>query len=381
VTGAHVALVHDWIVDLGGAERVLCALREVFPEAPLFTLFQVPASARRLGFDADEVHTSFLQHLPGITRHYRRLLPLYPVAVERLDLTGYDLIVSSSHAVAKGVRRGSGQLHLCYCHTPMRYAWDLRDEYLHLGGLDRGLSKVAAYAVVDRLRRWDARTAGRVDRFVANSRAVADRIRRHYGREASVVHPPVDVDRFQPAKRKDEYFIFVSRLVPYKRADLAVRACTRLGLPLRVVGDGPGAGDLRRIAGPSVEFLGWQDDHAVAALMGEARALLFPANEDFGIVPVEAQAAGTPVIAYGAGGVLDSVLPADGTNWQEATGVFFPAQAEDAVVEALRWFLEHEDRFRPDVLRANAARFSKARFVGAIRAEVAALTRDRPSAG
>lgn len=368
----RVALVHDWVVDLGGAERVLGALREVFPDARLHTLFHSPASLRRLGFDPATVAASFLQRVPGVTRHYRRLLPLYPAAIERFNLSAYDVIISSSHAVAKGVRRRPGQVHLCYCHTPVRYAWEMRDEYLQLQGLDHGPARVATVALLNRLQRWDARTAARVDRFVANSTAVAGRIRRSYGRPASVVHPPVDVERFRTAKSSREYFLFVSRLVPYKRADLAVMACTRLGLPLRVVGEGPAEAGVRALAGPTVEFLGWQDDAAVAELMSGARALIFPAHEDFGIVPVEAQAAGIPVVAFGAGGVRDSVVPADGDNWDAATGVFFREQTQDALATALRWFLEREDRFRPRAIRANAERFSRPHFVSGLLAELRA---------
>ncbi len=366
----QVALVHDWVVDLGGAERVLGALREMFPAARLHTLFHAPASLRRLGFDPERVSTSFLQRIPGVTRRYRRLLPLYPAAIERFDLAGYDLIVSSSHAVAKGVRRGPGQVHVCYCHTPRCYAGEMRDEYLRLQGLDRGPARAATVALLERMRRWDARTAARVDHFVANSQAVAGRIRRSYGRDAAVVHPPVDVTRFQPAARPTDHFLVVSRLVPYKRADLAVLACSQLALPLKVVGDGPAGRDVRALAGPSVEFLGWQDDEAIAELMAGARALLFPANEDFGIVPVEAQAAGTPVIALGEGGALDTVVPADGRNWDEATGVFFDEQTVAAVTGALTWFLEHEDRFSSAVTRRNAERFSKERFVAGLAAEI-----------
>lgn len=356
---------------------MLGALREVFPDAPLFTLFFAPESVKRLGFDPVAVHPSFLQSLPGITRHFRKLLPLYPLAVERLNLAGYDLIVSSSHAVAKAVRRAPGQVHLCYCHTPMRYAWDLRDDYLQLQGIDKPLARAAANVVLDRLQRWDARTAVRVDRFVANSSAVAERIRKHYGREAAVIHPPVDVDRFGPRRADPSHFLFVSRLVPYKRADLAVRACTRLGLPLKVVGDGPALAAVRAVAGPAVEFLGRQDDRTVANLLSSARALLFPAYEDFGIVPVEAQAAGCPVIAFGRGGVLDTVIPADGGNWETATGVFFAEQTEEALVAALRWFLQREGRFQPAAARRNANRFARARFMDAIAREARELTASR----
>jgi glycosyltransferase involved in cell wall biosynthesis len=374
--GPRIAIVHDWVVDLGGAERVLAALLEAFPTAGLFTLFFRQESVRRLDLPSGRVRASFLQGVPGLERYYRSLLPVFPAAVRSLDLSAYDVVVSSSHCVAKGVRLSPGQLHLCYCHTPMRYAWHQEGDYLRLHGLGGGWRGRAARVLLARLRRWDAATAARVDLFLANSTATADRIRSFYGREAEVVHPPVDLARFAVRGRKDDFFLFVSRLVPYKRADLAVRSFSRLGLPLVVVGDGPAMAECRRLAGPTVRFLGWQDDATVADLMARARALVFTADEDFGIVPVEAQAAGTPVIAYGRGGARDSVVPADGANWEAATGLFFPEQSPEHLEEAVRRFVAWEGRFAPAVLRRNAERFDRARFVQAVRGVVARLVPD-----
>lgn len=366
-SGPAVALIHDWVVDLGGAERVLAVLHAAFPEAPLYTLFARAESLARLAFPPAVVTASWLQALPSIQRHYRSLLPLFPLAVRSLKVADYDLVVSSSHAVAKGVRTRPGQPHLCYCHTPMRYAWDMEAQYLAQHRLHRGWRAGVARAVLARIRDWDRRSAVTVTRFVANSRATAARIARCYGRPADVVFPPVDVDRFQPRAVKDDFFLFASRLVPYKRADLAVRACARLGLRLVVVGDGPAAAVCRRDAGPRTEFLGRQDDATVADLMARARALVFPGEEDFGIVMVEAQAAGTPVIAYGRGGACDSVVPADGANWDRATGLYAQAQTVEGMEAALQAFLGWEGRFQSVVLRRHAEQFAAPAFVARMR--------------
>uniref|UniRef100_UPI002FDFE3CE glycosyltransferase n=1 Tax=Thermodesulfitimonas autotrophica TaxID=1894989 RepID=UPI002FDFE3CE len=255
------------------------------------------------------------------------------------------------------------------CHTPMRYAWDLTHRYLKEGGLTRGLKGSFARAILHYIRLWDVAAANRVDHFVANSRYAARRIWRAYRREATVIYPPVDVERFQVREKKEDFFLFVSRLVPYKKADLVVAAFTDLGLPLYVAGDGPQFEACRKVAGKNVRFLGYQDDAAVADLMARARALVFAAEEDFGIVPLEAQACGTPVIAYGKGGVRETVVAADGANWDEATGFFFPEQTPAALAAAVQQFLAWEGRFRPEVLRRNAERFSRERF----RREIAAF--------
>jgi len=360
-----IALVHDWVVTIGGAERCLEVFRELFPQAPLYTLVYAPESIRRLGFDPARVHGSFLQRLPRAQKWYRRYLPLYPLAIEQFDLSAYDVILSSSHAVAKGVLTRAGQLHICYCHTPMRYAWDLTHAYLREHGLERGCRSALARFFLHYLRLWDSLTANRVDHFLANSRYTARRIWRAYRREAAVIYPPVEVEYFQANSentQKEDFFLFVSRLVPYKRADLAVAAFTRLGLPLLVVGDGPQLKECRRLAGKNVKFLGYQDNKTVSELLARARALVFAAEEDFGIVPVEAQAAGTPVIAYGKGGALETVIPASGGNWPEATGIFFPSQTVDALAEAVRRFLQVEDKFCLGVLQKNARRFNRERF-------------------
>jgi glycosyltransferase involved in cell wall biosynthesis len=357
-----VALVHDWVVTLGGAEKALQAFHELWPEAPLYTLVYDRESVCKLGFDPKDIRASFIQRLPGAVKWYRNYLPFYPLAIEQLDLSGHQVILSSSHAAAKGVLTRSDQLHICYCHTPIRYAWDLYHQYLHDHSLDRGLRSAIARMILHYIRTWDTSTAPRVDYFIANSHYTAHRIWRAYRRRATVIFPPVDVDKFIPSLKKDDYFIFVSRLVPYKHADLVVAAFTEMGIPLLVVGDGPQLEKCRSLAGRNISFLGYQPDAKVADLMGRARALVFAAEEDFGIVPVEAQASGTPVIAFGKGGIEDTVIPADGSNWEQVTGVFFFEQTTDAIIGAVKQFIEWEKKFNVDVLRQRAELFTEKRF-------------------
>ncbi len=358
----NLALVHDWIVTLGGSEKCLQAFHELWPEAPLYTLVYKQESACKLGFDPRDIHASFIQRLPRATKWYRNYLPFYPLAVEQFDLSGHQVILSSSHAAAKGVLARAGQLHICYCHTPIRYAWDLYHRYLQDHSLDKGLRSIVARLVLHYIRTWDTSTSPRVDYFIANSHYTARRIWRAYRREATVIFPPVDIDRFIQSPQKDDYFIFVSRLVPYKQADLVVAAFTEMNLPLLVVGDGPQLAKCRSLAGSHIYFLGYQPDAKVADLMGRARALVFAAEEDFGIVPVEAQACGTPVIAFGRGGVEDTVIPANDNNWDQATGILFSEQTVDSLIGAIRQFEQWEGNFRPGVLRHNAESFGKESF-------------------
>jgi len=353
----RVALVHDWLTGMRGGERCLEVFCELYPQADLYTLLHVPGTVSPV-IERRRIVTSFVQRLPGAARRYRYYLPLFPSAVERFDLRGYDLVLSSSHCVAKGVLAPGGP-HVCYCFTPMRYVWDMYEEYFgrSAGVLTRGLMPPVAAA----LRRWDRRTSRRVDHFVAISRLVADRIRRFYGRPAEVIHPPVDVQRFRLAEDDPEdFYLVVSALAPYKRVDLAVAAATRLGRRLLVVGTGPEEAKLRAQAGRTVEFLGWRNDDEVADLYRRCRALLFPGLEDFGIVPLEAMAAGRPVIAFGAGGALETVVPVDGD--EPPTGLFFREQTVDALIEAVRRFEREADRFDPKALRARAELFDRPRF-------------------
>ncbi len=342
------AIAHDWLTIPGGSEKVVFELLGLLPDAELFTSVYDPE--RWPALRGREVHTSFLDRLPGARTHYPKLLPLMNQAFESFDLTGFDLVVSSSHSCAKNVLTGSDTLHVCYCHTPMRHAWEPR----HLNGELGPATSLAARLLLGRLRRDDLAGASRPDVFVANSNHVAARIRKHYRRDAVVVHPPVDVERhlYRP-RREDDYYLVLGRVVPYKRVELAVGACATLGRRVKVVGEGRGLEAARAAAGPGVEFLGFVEDAQVDELLSGARGLLFPGEEDFGIVPVEAQAAGVPVIAYGAGGVRDTVI-------ENETGVFHAEQTVTSVASAI---LQAESmRFDEYRLRANARRFGQARF-------------------
>ena len=382
MTRPRVALVHDWLTGMRGGERCLEVLCELFPSAPLFTLLHVPGSVSPIIEDRPIV-TSFVQRLPDAARRYRSYLPLFPAAVRRFDLRGYDLVISLSHCVAKGVRVPAGALHLSYCFTPMRYVWDLYDDYF---GRDAGFGvRVLMPPVAAALRRWDRRT-GSVHHFIAISRHIADRIRRVYGRVSDVIHPPVDVGRFHVGVPQDFYLV-VSALAPYKRVDLAVAAATRLGRRLLVVGTGPEEGKLRRLAGPTVEFLGWRPDAEVAALYARCRAVLFTALEDFGIVPLEAAAAGRPTVAFGRGGVLDTMTPLPGMTpgdggAEPPTAVFYEAQTVDALAVAIERFeaAERAGRFAPAALRARAERFDRPRFQARVHEYVERRWRERGGA-
>jgi glycosyltransferase involved in cell wall biosynthesis len=353
-----VALVHDWLTGMRGGERCLEVFCELFPDADLFTLLHVPGSVSP-PIERRRIVTSFVQRLPAVATRYRYYLPLFPLAIESFDLRGYDLVLSSSHCVAKGARLAAGVPHVSYCFTPMRYVWDLYDDYFgrHAGLLTR----MVMPAVAARLRRWDRRSSARVDRFVAISRHVAARIDRCYGRSAEVIYPPVDVQRFDVASGDDDgFYLVVSALAPYKRLDLAVRAASLLGRRLLVVGSGPEERRLRALAGPGVEFLGPRSDEEVAELYRRCRAVLFPGVEDFGIVPLEAMAAGRPVIAFAAGGALETVIaPGDA---RAPTGLFFHAQTVEALAEAMRGLESGAVAFEPKALRARAEEFDRARF-------------------
>jgi glycosyltransferase involved in cell wall biosynthesis len=304
------------------------------------------------------ITTSFIQNMPGAAQHYRHYLPLFPAAVRRFDVRGYDLVLSSSHAVAKGVRVPPGALHVCYCFTPMRYVWDLYGEYF--GPRAGPLTRVVMPPLAAWLRRWDRRTAAGVHHFVAISRFVADRIRRAYGRPADVIYPPVDVARFRVEEGPGDFYLVVSALTPYKRVDLAVAAASKLGRHLVVVGSGPEEARLRSLAGPTVELLGWRDDAEIAELYARCRALLFPTVEDFGITPLEAMASGRPVIALGQGGALETVVAPGGG--EPATGIFFERQSVEDLADAIQRFESGSPRFEPKALRRRAEAFDRPLF-------------------
>ncbi len=372
----RVALIHDWLTGLRGGERVLDELLRVWPDADVFTLVHVPG-ATTARIDARVQTTSFLQRVPGAGRHWRKLLPLYPSAARRLHVRDYDLAVSVHHAVAKAARIDAATRHLCYCLTPMRYVWDQASAYL-----GRGPRRLAAAPLVGALRRFDRSTAApaQVTRFVAISQAVADRVRRHYGRPAGVVAPPVDVERFRPDDRSDDrvpddYYLLVTAFVPYKRDDLAIEAFAQLGRRLVVVGDGPGRAALARRAPRHVEFTGRLSDAELPALFARCRALVQPQEEDFGLTAVEVQAAGRPVVAFGRGGAVDSVLPLVGPPEaaQRATGVFFDEQTPEALLRALHRFEAAEPFFDAKAIRSHAERFSAPRFRSEIERETTRL--------
>jgi glycosyltransferase involved in cell wall biosynthesis len=347
-TLARTALIHDWLTGMRGGEKCLEVLCELYPDAPIHTLIAFPEYLSDV-IRSHEIRSSFLQRLPGVERRYRSFLPLFPLAIERFDLTPFDLVLSSSHAVAKGVRVPPHALHISYVHTPMRYVWDMFDQYFNratVGSMQLALIRLIAA----RIRRWDVRTAARVHHFIANSRYVAERIRRIYHRDATVIHPPVDTSRFRLSTGDDGSFLVVSALVPYKRVDLAVAAANRGGFPLRVIGDGPERGRLEKLAGPSVRFDGWLSDGEIEKAYASCRALLFPGEEDFGIVPVEAMASGKPVIAFGRGGATETVI-------EEHSGVLFPEQTPESLLSAI--VRMEALRFDAAAIRAHAESFDR----------------------
>jgi glycosyltransferase involved in cell wall biosynthesis len=357
----RVAIVHYWLLGHAGGERVVGALAAMFPQADLYAAIadqkRMPPTLR-----SRHVTTSYLQKIPFSTRLYRHLLLLHPMALEALDLSGYDLIISSESGPAKGVLSPASACHICYCHTPMRYLWDMYHSYrssLPFGA--RTLFSLAAHY----LRVWDAVSAARVDYFVANSNHVASRIKKHYRRDSFVIHPPAAVEGAYLSDRVEDYYLIVSRLTEYKRVDLAIEACNRLGRRLRIVGDGDQYKRLRRMAGPGIEFLGYLEDEDVHKNYAHCRALLFPGEEDFGLVPVEAHSFGRPVIAFGKGGVLETVVPAcptEGIHTERSTGVFFSEQTPEALMESIRYFESVESHFDPDFIQARARQFSLSRF-------------------
>jgi glycosyltransferase involved in cell wall biosynthesis len=367
----HIALVHDWLDTWRGGENVLAEIVALYPAADVFALVDFLPDDLRARLRGKRARTSLLQHLPFARTRFRLFLPLMPKAIESFDLAGYDLVISSSHAVAKGVRTTPDQLHICYCHSPMRYAWDLQEQYLAQSGFGAGLEGMIVRWMLKRLRNWDRATAGRVQHFVANSDYIRERISRCYGRNATVIHPPVDVDFFTPGSTapppaQRDYYLTASRWVPYKRIDAIVAAFKALpDHRLIVIGDGPEAPYVRAAAGANVEFVGEVPRERLRDLLRGARAFVFAADEDFGILPVEAQACGTPVIAYGRGGALETVIE-DGAR----TGVFFHEQTPAAIADAVSRFDVEIAGIDPAACVHNAQRFASARFAHEIQAFV-----------
>ncbi|MEK9627488.1 MAG: glycosyltransferase [Nitrospinota bacterium] len=362
-----IAIIHDWLTGMRGGEKCLEVLCKLYPEADLFTLLHLPGKVSPV-IESHRIHTSFIQNLPFAESKYRYYLPLMPFAIETFDLKDYDLILSSSHCVAKSVKPGPRSLHICYCHTPMRYIWDQFDQYFG-PGKSSWIAATAMKFIRGWLQRWDAKTSRRVTHFIANSAHVLKRIKKYYGKEATVIHPPVDTELFTPdeADVKREYFLIVSAFAPYKRLDLAVEAFNQLGLPFYVVGQGQDEKRLKEMAKSNIKFEGWLNNDQIRNHFSKCRAFVFCGEEDFGITLLEAQAMGRPVIAYGCGGALETVIP-DSQSWRpetgipqdatsQPTGVFFYEQTPEALKNAIQHFEAIESQFDANAIRKHAQQF------------------------
>ena len=359
----RVALVHEWFIDYSGSERVVEQILQIFPQANLFAVVEFLPSELRGFIQNKSVKTTFIQKLPFAKTKYRSYLPLMPIAIEQLDLSSYDLVLSSSHAVAKGVLTSPNQLHICYVHSPIRYGWDLQHQYLREANLETGFKSWLARWFLHQIRLWDTRTANGVDAFVANSRFIARRIYKVYRREAKVIYPPVNVQDFQVGDGvKDDFYLTAARFVPYKRVDLIVEAFLQMpDKKLIVIGDGAGLPKIRNLAANSanITLIGYQPPQVLREYMQRSRAFVFAAEEDFGITVVEAQACGTPVIAFGKGGALETI---QGSEQEQPTGVFFSEQSVESIKLAVGEFEKYSDRFTVDACRTNALRFAPERF-------------------
>lgn len=355
-----LAFVTDWLVTYAGAEKVLSQLFEVYPNADLFSVIDFLSDSDRELIGNKRAQTTYIQKFPKAKKHYQKYLPFMPLAIEQLDVSKYDIVLSSSHAVAKGILTGPDQLHISYVHSPMRYAWDLQHQYLRESGLNKGLKGLITKRLLHKLRLWDYRTANGVDHFIANSQFIARRIKKVYGREADVIYPPVNIDRFTVQENKDDFYLTASRLVPYKKVDLIVEAFSHMpNKKLVVIGDG---GDMQKIKSKSasnIEILGYQSNDVLVDYMQRAKAFVFAAEEDFGISPVEAQACGTPVIAFGKGGSLETVRP---VGIEKPTGVFFLQQDINSLQESVIFFENNQELFSADFCRQQALKFSEQRF-------------------
>ncbi|MDA0265659.1 MAG: glycosyltransferase family 4 protein [Cyanobacteria bacterium] len=359
-----IAIAHEWFASYAGSERVVEQMLAVYPQADLFSLVDFLDPNQRRFIQNKPVQTSFIQNLPFARRAFRQYLPLMPLAVEQFDLSAYDLVISSSHAVTKGVITGPDQLHLCMCYSPIRYAWDLQHQYLRESGSGKGVKGWLVRWMLHQIRQWDYRTANGVDHFIAISDFIARRIWKVYRRRATVIYPPVDVDAFEVTAQKQDFYLAASRLVPYKRMDLIVRAFAQMpDRQLVVIGDGPEMMRLRSLSSDNIKLLGYQSSPVLKEYLQAAKAFIFAAEEDFGILPVEAQAAGTPVIAYGRGGALETVV-------EGKTGLFFEQQTVEHLIGAVETFEDKPANFDPWVIRQNAERFSVQRFQGEFQAFV-----------
>ena len=355
-----VALVHDWLTGMRGGEKVLEAMCEIWPDADVYTLLHIPGKLSP-AIEAMNIRTSFIQNLPLAASKYRNYLPLFPTAIEGFDLREYDLVLSTSHCVAKGVITAPHTCHISYLHTPMRYVWDLYDDYFGPQRVRSVVKRALIRLFAGYLRLWDAASANRVDLYLCNSGFVAKRIAKYYRREATVINPPVDVERYRPGDKVGDYYLIVSAMAPYKRLDLAVEAAARKGFKLKVVGIGEDMKVLQSMAGSKVEFLGWRSGEELTKLYRGCKAFLFPGQEDFGITPVESQACGRPVIAYASGGALETVrgvFPGEEIR-PDVTGVFFRRQTVESLVEAVEFYEANADSFDPVRLHEHALGFGK----------------------
>ncbi|UDM38209.1 glycosyltransferase family 4 protein [Acinetobacter haemolyticus] len=356
----NIALVTDWLVTYAGAEKVISEMLKVFPKSDLFAVIDFLNDDARAKMLNKHARTTFIQSLPFAKTKYRNYLPLMPLAIEQMDVSNYDIVLSSSHAVAKGILTGPDQLHISYVHSPIRYAWDLQHQYLRELGLDRGIKAMIIRWLLHKIRMWDSRTANGVDHFIANSEFIARRIHKVYGRKADVIYPPVETDRFTLGESKDDFYLTASRMVPYKKIDLIVEAFSHMpNKKLVVIGDGPDMEKVKAKAKGNIEILGYQSNEVMQDCMRRAKAFVFAAEEDFGITPVEAQACGTPVIAYGKGGALETVNSNLNAN---PTGVFFKQQDMQSIIESIDMFEKNHTLYLPENCRENALRFSDGRF-------------------
>lgn len=352
-----IAIVCDWLVTYAGAEKVLEQMLNVFPEADLFAVVDFLPEGQRDFIKNKKVTTTFIQNLPRARKKYRNYLPFMPIAIEQLDLSGYDVVISSSHCVAKGVLTGPDQIHISYVHSPVRYAWDLQHQYLREAGLTHGLKSKIARLIMHYMRIWDTRTSNGVDYFIANSHFIARRIWKCYRREAEVIYPPVDVDKFTFCDKKEDFYLTASRMVPYKKMDLIVEAFSKMpDKQLIVIGQGPDFNKIKKLAGPNVKLMGYQPDSVLQDYMQRAKAFIFAAEEDFGITPVEAQACGTPVIAYGKGGSLETVRGYG--EMEKPTGIFFSNQKVQDLVDAVSSFEEISQDITAKDCRENAEKLA-----------------------
>jgi len=351
-----VALIQEWLTVIGGSEYVFKEIASIYPDADIYTLVAREETIKTLGLEHHKVTTSFIQNLPFAKTKYRNYLPLFPLAIEQFDLSSYDLIISSSHAVAKGVLTHSGQVHICYCHSPMRYAWDLYHQYIKESGLNSGIKGFFAKLVLHRIRQWDIISTNRVDYFISNSNYIGKRIKKVYNRDSVTIYPNVAVDDFTVNLEREDFYFTCSRMVPYKKIDLIVEAFNTMpDKKLIVIGDGPDFKKIQKLAKANIILMGYQSFEILKYHLSKAKAFVFAAEEDFGILPVEAQACGTPVIAFGKGGVTETVI-------QNKTGVYFNEQTIESIIKAINSFENNSNQFNTLEISAHASLFSTQRF-------------------